>query len=77
MKSNAAPSSVSAVFVARLAAVSSAIAWGKYDLRGAGSSALNGVRLTGINALHVISKSPFWLGVIAMGGVAHRPVWRG
>jgi hypothetical protein len=77
MKSNTAPSSVSAGFVARLAAVSSAIAWGKYDLRGAGSSALNGVRLTGTNALHVISKCPFWLGVSVMGDVAHRPVWSG
>jgi hypothetical protein len=77
MKSNAAPSSVSAGFVLRLAAVSSAIAWGKYDLRGAGSSALNGVGLTGRNALHVISKCPFWLGVSLMVGVEHRPVWRG
>jgi len=77
MKSNAAPSSVSAGFVARLTATRSAIAWGENDLRGAGSSALNGVRLTGRNALYVISKCPFWLGVSLMGGVAHRPACRG
>jgi hypothetical protein len=77
MKSNAAPSSVSAGFVARLTATRLAIAWGEYDLRGAGLSALNGVRLTDRNALHVISECPFWLGVSVMGYVAHRPVWRG
>jgi hypothetical protein len=64
MKSNAAPSSVSAGFVARLTATRLAIAWEEYDLRGAGSSALKGVTLTGRNALHVISKCPFWLGVM-------------